>query len=128
MVSISEKEPKTSRSKLIQAVKELVEISQQILGPEDDGFQMVKLQFPDGTHSQISRYINIRDDIYTAGYLDPFTTGLSITTREGDQKRTLYLPRRPEAVNENTIAYLKDVSPETITSLIEKLKEIEVAR
>lgn len=113
-------------SELIKPIEIVVEMARKILGPERDGFQKVELQLSEGTHLEISRYVDIDNDIYTAGYSDPFENGLSISVRKDREREVFLLPRRPEAVNLQTISHLEGISAKELESLARKLREGEV--
>ena len=109
---------------LLEPARKLVRIAQERLGPERDGLQTRRFEAPDGTFFGVARYVDVDDDIYRAGYVDPFATGITITFTlgENNEETSLHLPRRPKSVNENTIRELAGVSPETLTALAEDLK------
>lgn len=111
---------------LIEPTKAVVEAAREILGPEQDGFQKVTLQLPDRTHLEIFRYVDIDDDIYTAGHRDPFEDGLLISCEKDKERRDFFLPRRPEAVSLQTIFHLEGASVKELESLARKLREGEV--
>lgn len=120
--------PETKRGtvplkELLEPARELVRIAKQMLDPEQNEFQRVSLQAPNGTRLEVSRCIDIDDDIYIAGSRDPLETGLSISFKRDGEEGSFQLPRRPESVNEISISDLKGTSPETLISLAKTLRE-----
>lgn len=107
--------------RLLESVKALVQTAQEILGPECDGIQTVKVQTPKGD-VRLVRDIDLNNDIYTAGYRNPFEIGLAII-RAG--KETLHLPRQPQGVNPRSISSLTSLSLEVIQQLTKQLKQAE---
>lgn len=107
--------------RLLESVKVLVQTAQNTLGPERDGIQTAKVQAPGG-NILLVRDIDLNNDIYTAGYRNPFEIGLAII-RAG--KETLHLPRQPQGVNPRSISDLSHLSPEIIQQLTKQLKQAE---
>lgn len=122
---VSQEQEKIAR--LIEPTKAVVRAAISLLGPERNGYQSATRLAPDGTRLKVARLIDIDDDIYVSGYYDPHETGLLVRMRKDNKEETLHLPRRETSVNLRTVKEFLEVSPETLTSLAEKLKSSKAA-